>query len=214
MLGSQYYVHVLYGLLPVLLLLITLYFLMFFFIVYAFLWCKFLFKFFFSCLLKFENLTEISTENTSCFGVVGNLTRNNVIKSKTSQRGNEPCCMPNDYLAGLGRVSSVDMYAVIAAMTGLMQKSALCCILPCGMLGKYIVGGGLLSVKPTVRGEGFLDGIQCNVFMTKMNLHAGRYWLGFDLEKDELRQVYLPKERYAWMKTSPTFNPDIWKELV
>lgn len=69
------------------------------------------------------------------------------------------------------------------------------------------LGEGLYRLKSTVRSEGFLDGIN-------VNLKGKGQPVQFDLERGRVRQVYLPKTRYACINTSPAFNPDLWRVLI
>lgn len=63
-------------------------------------------------------------------------------------------------------------------------------------------------------GEFTPDGINDHVSVTKTNLQDGGHRLWFDLARDGLHQVYLPKTRYARMNMFLAFNPGIMRELV
>lgn len=66
---------------------------------------------------------------------------------------------------------------------------------------------GLYRLKSTVRSEGSLDGIN-------LNLKGRGQCVEFDLKRSGVRQIYLPKTRYALINTSPAFNPDLWRVLI
>lgn len=60
---------------------------------------------------------------------------------------------------------------------------------------------------PNARVEGCLYGIKCYVFVTKAGFYVGGHRLSFDLERDELRQVYLPKTLLLMNEYFSDFQP-------
>lgn len=62
--------------------------------------------------------------------------------------------------------------------------------------GTVSLGRVLPRPKSTVRLEGFPYVINSNVFVSRAILQVGEHWICVDLERDVLRQVYLPNTRW------------------
>lgn len=59
--------------------------------------------------------------------------------------------------------------------------------------GMTSLGGGLPEMKSTGREEGSPDSINGHISVTKASLQLEGHWLGFNMERHELRKIYLSK---------------------
>lgn len=59
-----------------------------------------------------------------------------------------------------------------------------------------LLGRGLPRMKPIAKAEGSFNRSNGHMSVTKVSLQTGGHQLWFKMERDRLRQVYLPKNEY------------------